>query len=118
MHTEASRYTSLVCTLLYCSGHVPVNTWTQIVYTKNGATDAGTFYVNGKIVPNAYTSPSSFGISTNNTYAGYIGQRSDGTGENFTGSIDQVRIYNQYISMGTVKELYAEEAPAYGIAIK
>jgi len=83
----------------------PVNTWYQVACTWNGSVI--NLYINGISVG---TSTYSGSLSYSNNFPWWIG--ADGTstpGDNFNGSIDDVRIYNRALSPAEIMALYSAE---------
>ncbi len=88
------------------AGSLVTNTWQHVGFTYDGETLIS--YYNGAQVATD-TSPS--GTIDNSSSNINIGQNTNYAGRNFTGLIDDVRIYNRALSSGDVSELYANGNP-------
>ena len=81
------------------NGSVPLNTWTHIAISSNAG--SVTVYVNGV---SDLTFSTTYNISSSGTFFGYAS-----TGNQYyTGSIDQVRIFNRALDSGEALQLYNE----------
>ncbi len=98
--------------LTTCSQQVPINTWTHLVYVINSTLGSvstnGTAlgYLNGNLCTTPDTSfASRSGILGGKTF---IGTRPSGNSfvHNFTGGIDDVRIYNRSLTANEVMNLF------------
>ncbi len=89
-----------------CSGSgntIPLNTWSHITFTNDGATTK--LYLNGKLINSGtQTLESTIGLALN------IGRRSDGNWA-FNGKIDQIQIYNYALSPSQIAWSYNRGAP-------
>ncbi len=85
---------------------VPVGSWTHIAFTRKSGN--ATFYVNG-VYAGAYSLPSSITGSTPFS----IGNAPDGTGEHFTGAIDEVNVLSRALSQAEVLQLYNDASLSY-----
>jgi hypothetical protein len=94
-----------------CSVVYPLNSWHQVGVVYDGQTM--NLYVDGKYVDSgSLTGPINFtdGLGCNNKTI-IIGQNPCGSGvQNFSGLIDDVRIYNRALSAAEVKQLYNQGA--------
>jgi trimeric autotransporter adhesin len=101
------RFTTSAPDFVYPSGAVQADgTWMQFCMVYNGLTL--TLYKNGSLIKSqAYA----YGAIPTNTYAFLIGGSEAGN-ENFSGSVDDVRIYNRALSTNEVAQLYALESAA------
>lgn len=78
---------------------LPINQWTHIIITRSG--NSFQWYKNGLAVASGMTDTDSIGNATYNLQIGNTGNE-----RYFTGSIDDVRIYNKALSAGEVGQLY------------
>lgn len=89
------------------SAALTANVWTHVAMVYNGSTIK--LYING-------TENQSLTYTGNITsYSGaacYIGRYTGGSGYEFPGQIDEVRIYDRALSAGDVSAMYAFPAPA------
>jgi len=83
---------------------IPVNIWTHCVFTFN-ASISEVLYING-ILNKQQTSGVLTAFNGNNTASFRIADRGDGTATRFSGSIDEVRIYNRALSQNEITTLY------------
>tara|TARA_Y100000389_G_scaffold121012_1_gene118389 strand:- start:2157 stop:4478 length:2322 start_codon:yes stop_codon:yes gene_type:complete len=94
-------------TLMLGTTTIPTNTWTHIAITR---TQGGNLvqYINGVATNTFSTQNRSLKTSTEPLYIGYqVGQTT-----NFTGKIDQLRIYNSALDATAVANLYNEKPEA------
>lgn len=90
------------------SGVLLVNTWTHIAYTKNGTGATSTIYINGRSVGLA----TNIGLTySNSSGTKAIGRRSAAS-QVFSGSIDDVRLYNRVLTETEIKAIYMAGTPA------
>ncbi|MCX6719477.1 MAG: prepilin-type N-terminal cleavage/methylation domain-containing protein [Candidatus Taylorbacteria bacterium] len=90
-----------------------LNQWYQVTLTRNGTANTTKLYVNGQLVGTDSTN----GLCT--TMVSPIILGTDGPGYyQFTGSLDNVRIYPQALSIEEIKKLYAEGLIKHNLAIK
>lgn len=91
-------------TVLYKFGAPPVGgAWTHYVVVKNGGTL--TAYTNGVLTKSGSCSTAGYTL----TDCSVIGSNMSAIGGRYTGSIDQVRIFNRALTQEEVTSLYAEE---------
>ena len=83
-------------------GNVPLNEWDHVVSVYDGTTVKA--YVNGEEAYSASYS-TSFGTPTSILK---IGQDPNGTGQSFSGQIDDVRIYNYALSPAQIQKVMNE----------
>ncbi len=81
------------------AGSVPLNTWVQVTAVRSGTTV--TMYVNG-----TSNASGTVGTPATPTSGLSIGSNSVTGGQNFAGSLDDVRIYNRALSAAEVQALY------------
>ena len=95
-------------TLMLGTTTIPINAWTHIAITR---AQGGNLvqYINGVATNTFSTQNRSLKISTEPLYIGYQA----GQSTNFTGSIDQVRMFIKELSSTEVSTLYAETACVY-----
>jgi len=80
-------------------GSITLNAWQQVAVTFNGS--QVTLYVNGQQVQSAPRTVTGFG------YTNYIGANgATPTDRNFSGRIDNVRIYNRVLSAAEIQAIY------------
>jgi len=85
------------------TGFISSNTYHHVVYSFDGSTTD--FFVDGSNI----FSPSTAGFTSGtNTVIGDIG---DGFGLNFSGNIDDVRLYNKALSSSEVNQIYQNTQP-------
>ena len=100
---------------------LPATNWSQVVVTVNESANQMRFYLNGMLVTTATTQrsgsfdPSNLAnvISDTGSHGSlFIGNNSDSatSGASFTGSLDDIRIYNRALSSDDVAQLYASES--------
>ncbi|MBI1259166.1 MAG: hypothetical protein GC204_16980 [Chloroflexi bacterium] len=88
-------------------GMLPLNTWTHIAMTYNGAQQI--LYINGKVV--ASNADTGFVTVTNDPLS--IGGNGQASNEVFTGKIDEVRVYNVALSQADIqRDMNAPVVPA------
>ncbi len=91
--------------------NIPANTWLHIVSSYDDANNLVKHYVNGEEV-DSQNAPRS--LSGNTNYSFVIGKRCNSPGScasgnlYFNGLIDEVRIYNESLTSGEIKQLYVE----------
>ncbi len=83
------------------SSEIPNNTWTHVAIARTSATHVK-FYINGKLDNEDDTYESNFAANT--VYLGRWG----GSTHNFSGLIDEVRIYDRALSRAEIQKHYAE----------
>jgi hypothetical protein len=89
------------------AGSIFTNIWQQVAAVYTASAGTVTFYVNGSLAGNVGGFPTSI---FNNSQHFQIGTNDDSTGANsFSGSIDDVRIYNRALSASEVQALYNAE---------
>jgi len=95
-------------TLMLGTTTIPINAWTHIAITR---AQGGNLvqYINGVATNTFSTQNRSLKTSTEPLYIGYQA----GQSTNFTGSIDQVRMFTKELSSTEVSTLYAETACVY-----
>jgi hypothetical protein len=91
---------------------VPLNEWHHIAMTFNAEKKTTRMYYNGTDKGGKNNVLSFKPASNTNLYIGF----GDGDG-NFSGKIDEVRIYGQALEVSQIQELYAEGAKIHDIAI-
>jgi len=92
------------------SAAVTSNQWYLVTATWNGALNSNsdiTLYVNGNPVSSTGTSCPGATHNDSQSYTPYIGYGGSGAAGYFTGSIDDVRVYNQALSASQIQQLYA-----------
>jgi len=77
---------------------IPLDIWTNVIVTNNNG--SASVYINGSLVATSTVSMSDAATNLN------IGAR-DSTLDGFTGSIDEVKIYNKALSVAEVESIYA-----------
>jgi prepilin-type N-terminal cleavage/methylation domain-containing protein len=102
----------------HCAESVPgiqAGVWQNITFSVNSSGN-GSVYLNGKLVGSPLSGCTGLSPSF---LPGSIGVGSDGTNSSiFTGSIDDVNIYNQTLSLNQVQQLYAMGATKHGLTVK
>lgn len=84
------------------------NTWYHVTAVVQGATNMQ-IYVNGVDDGGTYTGEGgSIAYTANNAAIGRITECTDGSGRDFPGKIDEVRIYNRALSAEEVQALYKQ----------
>ena len=88
--------------------------WHYVLFSHNIINDKITLYIDGSEVKSS--SDSAF-FSSDDKLS--IGQEWDSGSPSdfFNGIIDEVRIYEQALTLGQIQQLYAESAPAHGIPL-
>ena len=94
-------------------GGMQAGQWQNITFSFNGS--SYTAYINGKSI--ALQSPASGCIPGSPSGTIYIGG-GGGPGNSFNGSIDDLAVYTQSLSINEVQHLYALGAAKHGIALK
>jgi protocatechuate 3,4-dioxygenase beta subunit len=79
---------------------VPLNQWVHLAVTYDGLMVR--FYANGALV-NEQAATGSLGQNTSNLY---VGQSPKGAQENFSGMMDEVRLYNRALSASEIQQIY------------
>ena len=95
------------------TGTIQPNTWTNLAITWK-AGGQYTAYIDGKSVYSVAASATPIGTPSLNLYIGTL----YGNSYYVNGLIDNVRVYYQALTGADIHEMYAEEAPAHGIALK
>ncbi|MFA6459096.1 MAG: LamG-like jellyroll fold domain-containing protein [Candidatus Paceibacterota bacterium] len=90
-----------------------VNKWVQITATHNDSTGITTLYIDGK--PAVVDTGGFIGYDVNGYV--YVG-KSTNSNTNFTGYIDDVRIYPQALAAADVERIYAESLREHDLAQK
>ena len=100
---------------LYSNTTLVANNWYHAVVTRDG--DAVVFYLNGTVDGGGTGESRSSAGHIDNTL---IGARyySGAARYLFNGAIDEVRIYNQALSLVEIQQLYAQGAAEHGIVLK
>jgi hypothetical protein len=89
--------------------HFPAGEWHQVIVTKNG--NEVNLYIDGEFNGQLAIS-SGQNVTSDTLYIGYNGSVTHVQGEQFFGSLSDVRIYNRPLSASEAKELYqAERGP-------
>lgn len=81
------------------AGTVPLQTFTQVAFTLDAATNTLKFYING-----ALDSTRSIGLGFPNTAAARVGR--DIQGRSFQGKLDEVQVYNTNLDATQVQALF------------
>lgn len=89
----------------YSGGTLTLNTWQQVISTYDGTNIR--HYINGSLVGTSASCTYGAATTTANLYLG--GRVADSA--RFTGSIDDIRIYNHVLNANEVKDLF--ESPIY-----
>lgn len=91
------------------SGTLTQNVWTHIAYIKNGAGATSSIYVNGVSV----SLTNHVGLTySNSSGAKAIGRRAAAS-QLFSGSIDDVRLYNRVLTETEIKAIYNSGEPRF-----
>ena len=85
-----------------------VQTWHHVVWTYNPSGRTLTTYLNGSKVDTLELGSSGSSVNDSTSVIGNF--RNDTTADNFSGLIDQVRIYSGTLQDEQVSQLYAETA--------
>ena len=96
----------------YTDSSMPVETWHHVVWTYHPTGRTLTTYLNGSKVDTL--SMGSTGSSVNDSTSVIGNFRNDTTADNFSGLIDQVRIYSGKLEDEQVSQLYAETSSDNG----
>lgn len=91
---------------------LPSNQWNFVACTYNPSTSSGKVYING-VEAGRQTSATAISSLTGLL----IGVRIGGGG-NFSGNVDQVRVYSKDLTASAINAMYAFEAPRYGITLR
>lgn len=94
---------SLVTGLTYTGSLPTTNRWYHLVLVRSSS--QVNFYVDGVLVSSASTAGKVPGYGTT-AYGAFIGKRIGATTQNFTGKIDDVRIYDRALSSAEISQLY------------
>ena len=93
--------------------NIETNIWSHVVATIDG--DYVKLYINGGLDKSEIQSGTPI-ITTKPVQIGYRGEEGGGGGA-FNGTIDDVRIYNETLSVGQIQQHYAIGAAKHGIAL-
>jgi hypothetical protein len=89
-----------------------LNTWYHLAYVIDGTGNGtGTVYLNG--VPNTPATLGDLNISNANSF--YIGYGNIGSSGTYSGTIDDVRVYNRVLSATEVQQLYKLGSTKLGV---
>ena len=83
------------------------NVWRQVVFTKTGQNLS--LFIDGVLSQTAVADSTT--ITSSNFFVGWNGNFGLGLGQQWIGSLDDVRIYNRALSSNEVAQLYALEFP-------
>lgn len=86
----------------YFTPHFECNTWYHVAVTYNNSTGAVQLYVNGSLADSASLPASSIQTNTYNLGIGRDGR----FGDQYTGVMDEVRIYNSVLTAGEINAIY------------
>ncbi|NTV30970.1 DUF2341 domain-containing protein [candidate division WWE3 bacterium] len=84
-----------------------LNTWYFVVFTNEfGNPNSAHFYVNGEVQDGIWDSGDGLAAAIANTASLSVSGRNDGAWGNYDMDLDELRIYNRYLSSAEAKQLY------------
>ena len=90
-------------------GLVSFDQWIHVIYSWNGTTSGGVYYINGRLAGTSLSTSGSGAYVSDASVDLYIGNRSGGD-RTFDGQIDDVRIFNYPVTAAQAKVLYNQSS--------